>query len=227
MPAAASSNGWARRPGSTTSGARPWPSWPRDGPGTPSTSTAKTRRLRDRYGRHLMGQGLLLARRLVEAGVGLVQVNLGVMNHWDTHSEQFHDPQEHPAPPLRPRRLRPDRGPRRPRPVRRRPPDRHRRVRPHAARRPEDHRRQRHQLRARSLGRRLHHAGLRRRHPPRTRPGRLRQDRCLPRLHQLHTGRPRRDRLPPGRHHPTQEARDMFGRPFRLNSGTPIAPLLA
>jgi Protein of unknown function (DUF1501) len=46
-------------------------------------------RLRDRYGRHLMGQGLLLARRLVEAGVGLVQVNLGVMNHWDTHSDNF------------------------------------------------------------------------------------------------------------------------------------------
>ncbi len=46
-------------------------------------------KLRDRYGRHLMGQGLLLARRLVEAGVGLVQVNLGVMNHWDTHNDNF------------------------------------------------------------------------------------------------------------------------------------------
>jgi hypothetical protein len=31
--------------------------------------------LRDRYGRHPFGQGCLLARRLVEAGVGLVQVN--------------------------------------------------------------------------------------------------------------------------------------------------------
>jgi hypothetical protein len=46
-------------------------------------------RLRDRYGRNLMGQSLLLARRLVEAGVGLVQANLGVMNHWDTHSDNF------------------------------------------------------------------------------------------------------------------------------------------
>ena len=46
-------------------------------------------KLRDRYGRNIMGQGLLLARRLVEAGVGLVQVNLGVMNHWDTHSDNF------------------------------------------------------------------------------------------------------------------------------------------
>jgi uncharacterized protein (DUF1501 family) len=30
-----------------------------------------------------------LARRLVEAGVGLVQVNLGPMNHWDTHTDNF------------------------------------------------------------------------------------------------------------------------------------------
>src|SRR5262249_38711437 len=30
---------------------------------------------RDRYGRHQFGQSCLLARRLVEAGVGLVQVN--------------------------------------------------------------------------------------------------------------------------------------------------------
>jgi uncharacterized protein (DUF1501 family) len=46
-------------------------------------------RLRDRYGRTLMGQSLLLARRLVEAGVGLVQANLGPMNHWDTHNDNF------------------------------------------------------------------------------------------------------------------------------------------
>ena len=46
-------------------------------------------RLRDRYGRHLIGQGLLLARRLVEAGVPLVQVNLGESNDWDTHANNF------------------------------------------------------------------------------------------------------------------------------------------
>src|SRR5271166_6152490 len=34
-------------------------------------------RLRDRYGRHMFGQSLLLARRLVEAGVPIVQVNMG------------------------------------------------------------------------------------------------------------------------------------------------------
>ena len=47
-------------------------------------------RLRERYGRHRYGQALLLARRLVEAGVRLVTVYWGgkVNNpdpHWDTH----------------------------------------------------------------------------------------------------------------------------------------------
>lgn len=46
-------------------------------------------RLRDRYGRTLMGQGLLLGRRLIEAGVPLVQVNLGESNVWDTHEKNF------------------------------------------------------------------------------------------------------------------------------------------
>lgn len=46
-------------------------------------------RLRDRYGRTLMGQGLLLGRRLIEAGVPLVQVNLGESNVWDTHTDNF------------------------------------------------------------------------------------------------------------------------------------------
>jgi hypothetical protein len=46
-------------------------------------------KLRDGYGRTLMGQGLLLGRRLVEAGVPLVQVNLGDSNVWDTHTDNF------------------------------------------------------------------------------------------------------------------------------------------
>lgn len=46
-------------------------------------------RRRDRYGRTLMGQGLLLGRRLIEAGVPLVQVNLGDSNVWDTHTDNF------------------------------------------------------------------------------------------------------------------------------------------
>src|SRR5262249_34670863 len=46
-------------------------------------------RLRDRYGRHMFGQSLLLAKRLVEAGVPIVQVNMGRVQNWDTHSANF------------------------------------------------------------------------------------------------------------------------------------------
>jgi hypothetical protein len=46
-------------------------------------------RLRDRYGRHMFGQSLLLARRLVHAGVPIVQVNMGRVQTWDTHSGNF------------------------------------------------------------------------------------------------------------------------------------------
>ena len=46
-------------------------------------------RLRDRYGRHSYGQSLLLARRLVEAGVPIVQANLGAVQTWDSHSDIF------------------------------------------------------------------------------------------------------------------------------------------
>jgi hypothetical protein len=46
-------------------------------------------RLRDRYGRTYMGQGLLLGRRLIEAGIPLVQVNLGQTEVWDTHGDNF------------------------------------------------------------------------------------------------------------------------------------------
>ena len=42
---------------------------------------------RDRYGRHLFGQSLLLARRLLEAGVPYVQAHMGAMNNWDTHTK--------------------------------------------------------------------------------------------------------------------------------------------
>jgi hypothetical protein len=46
-------------------------------------------RVRDRYGRHMYGQSLLLARRLVQAGVPIVQVNMGRVQTWDTHSGNF------------------------------------------------------------------------------------------------------------------------------------------
>jgi len=41
---------------------------------------------RDRYGRHLFGQSLLLSRRLLETGVPYVQAHMGAMNNWDTHT---------------------------------------------------------------------------------------------------------------------------------------------
>ena len=44
-------------------------------------------RLRDRYGRHSWSQSMLLARRLVEAGVSFVTVHLGGWDHhWDLKS---------------------------------------------------------------------------------------------------------------------------------------------
>jgi hypothetical protein len=45
--------------------------------------------LRDRYGRNLYGQSLLLARRLLEAGVSIVQANMGIVQTWDTHDANF------------------------------------------------------------------------------------------------------------------------------------------
>lgn len=50
-------------------------------------------KMRDRYGRSKFGQSVLLARRLVEAGVPLIRVNwtrvAGALNngHWDTHGK--------------------------------------------------------------------------------------------------------------------------------------------
>jgi hypothetical protein len=45
--------------------------------------------VRDRYGRHMFGQSLLLARRLIEAGVPIVQANMGIVQSWDTHVDNF------------------------------------------------------------------------------------------------------------------------------------------
>ena len=48
---------------------------------------------RDRYGRNTLGQSLLLARRLVEAGVRFVNVNDKITNgqlaNWDSHENNF------------------------------------------------------------------------------------------------------------------------------------------
>lgn len=47
------------------------------------------KQLQDRYGRNSFGWSLLMARQLVEAGVTLVQVNLGNNESWDTHEAAF------------------------------------------------------------------------------------------------------------------------------------------
>jgi hypothetical protein len=46
-------------------------------------------RAQDRYGRNSFGWSLLMARQLVEAGLSLVQVNLGNNESWDTHEAAF------------------------------------------------------------------------------------------------------------------------------------------
>ena len=45
--------------------------------------------VRDRYGRNKFGQSLLLARRLVEAGVPVVQAAMGIVQTWDTHVDNW------------------------------------------------------------------------------------------------------------------------------------------
>lgn len=44
---------------------------------------------RDRYGRNKFGQSLLLARRLVEAGVPVIQAAMGIVQSWDTHTDNW------------------------------------------------------------------------------------------------------------------------------------------
>ena len=46
-------------------------------------------KVRDAYGRNQFGQSLLLARRLVRAGVPIVQANMGIVQSWDTHVDNW------------------------------------------------------------------------------------------------------------------------------------------
>lgn len=56
--------------------------------------------VRDRYGRHSFGQSLLLARRLVQVGVPLVQANMGRVQNWDHHNDIFPTLKKRMLPPL-------------------------------------------------------------------------------------------------------------------------------
>lgn len=53
----------------------------------------------DRYGRNSFGWSCLMARRLVEAGVSMVQVNLGNNESWDTHGNAFPNLKNYLLPP--------------------------------------------------------------------------------------------------------------------------------
>jgi hypothetical protein len=56
--------------------------------------------VRERYGRHAFGQSLLLARRLIESGVPVVQANMGRVQNWDSHSDIFRTLKNRLVPPL-------------------------------------------------------------------------------------------------------------------------------
>ena len=57
-------------------------------------------RLVDRYGHHSFGQSLLTARRLIEAGVPIVQASMGIVQTWDTHVSNFPRLKDALMPPL-------------------------------------------------------------------------------------------------------------------------------
>ncbi len=51
--------------------------------------TQESDKVRQAYGRESFGQGCLMARRLIERGVPLVEVTLGNGLGWDTHTDNF------------------------------------------------------------------------------------------------------------------------------------------
>lgn len=68
--------------------------------------TREPEAVRNRYGRHPFGQGLLLARRLVETGTSLIQLNWHndksdvKSPFWDTHKDNFKTLKHHLLPPV-------------------------------------------------------------------------------------------------------------------------------
>jgi hypothetical protein len=56
--------------------------------------------VRDRFGRNTTGQSMLLARRLLEVGVPVVQVNVGGAQTWDNHGNIFPTLKDRLLPPI-------------------------------------------------------------------------------------------------------------------------------
>ncbi|MCH2126034.1 MAG: DUF1501 domain-containing protein [Pirellulaceae bacterium] len=61
---------------------------------------AEPRKILERYGDHLWSKSLVFGRRLIEAGVPIVQVNLGHPYFWDTHIDNFKGHKETLLPPF-------------------------------------------------------------------------------------------------------------------------------
>ena len=126
--------------------------------------------MRDKYGRHTFGQILLLARRLIEAGSRVVQVNWPAVANgnpktdaWDTHAGIS----ARPRPALPEARQRPadaDRGPGRPRHAEGHAGPGHRRIRPQSHDGRQHQRQQQRPGRPRPLALLLHRPDGRRRH---------------------------------------------------------------
>jgi hypothetical protein len=51
--------------------------------------TRETEAVRERYGKNKFGQSLLLSRRMIEAGVPMVQATMGIVQTWDTHVDNW------------------------------------------------------------------------------------------------------------------------------------------
>jgi uncharacterized protein (DUF1501 family) len=61
--------------------------------------TSAAERTQERYGKNSFGWSLLMAYRLVQAGVNMVQVNLGNNETWDMHGDIFYRMKEKLLPP--------------------------------------------------------------------------------------------------------------------------------
>ena len=71
-----------------------------DGFATAFDLAKESEETRNRYGRHTYGQSLLMARRLIESGVPIVQANMGAVQTWDNHSSVFKTLKDRLLPPL-------------------------------------------------------------------------------------------------------------------------------
>ncbi len=138
--------------------------------------------IRDKYGRNTFGQSCLLARRLIQAGTRVVEVDLAEGRQFRQPllgpSRRSHQADENPIrPAARYGPLRPDRRHGQTRHARRHAARLHRRIRPQPTKGREHLRQQQHRRWPRPLAVLLHGGHGRRRHQARLRPRQERRDR--------------------------------------------------